>query len=49
MNDNKLQELINFAKDNELMNEEFVYVIDRYNEFINDIDDSYIAGYDIND
>lgn len=49
MNDNKLQELINFAKDNELMNEEFEFVVDRYNEFINDIDDSYTEDDDIDD
>lgn len=47
MNDDELKKLINFAKDNKLMNEEFVYVIDRYNEFINDIDDSYTEDDDI--
>lgn len=47
MDNNQLQELINFAKDNGLMNEEFEFVINRYNEFINDVDDPYIKDDDI--
>ena len=39
MNNNQLQELINFAKDNNLLNEEFQYVVDQYNEYLQNKED----------
>ena len=40
MNNNQLQELINFAKDNNLLNEEFQYVVDQYNEYLQNKEDN---------
>ena len=34
-----LQGLIDFAKDNNLLNEEFQYVVDQYNEYLQNKED----------
>ena len=40
MNNNQLQELINIAKDNNLLNEELQYVVDQYNEYLQNKEDN---------